>query len=518
MLPPKKKTCRKLEHRPPMCDGGSYFVESGPYREYCEKMQDQDEICTCTGLAAMDFANTKYLKGCSTTGVGMATCGCHEIVMPNGVGDLQKGERYGNIDYIWASTMRHWFKKLAECIKNLPPLVRLTCCFAESLPFCQDYFNLLYTLGAAMSDMEGIERIWSGSGLLGTSTREMGPGSRQNTIEDYWHNWNWRKNVSQGVILCKRLDRALKELSDQEDSFNTFQANQPQEVEAWKKLVENFEHGQSTENPFSLPKSGPTLQDIRLELAEEEKSEARESQEEEEEDELKSKQTTPAQYIYLLFEVEEQQRQLSFDIKKAHRRTRIEQQVNRVRALQRVHCPLALQILATTVPTVDIHGEPLSPPEAEDIILMFPSELPTNFRNPTLVSHELRYRDAQCSSSLHSLRHALLVKRRLYTFKNINFSEADEHIEVPALYFNNQQRKIDLDAASYRRARFAKVALVGEEAAGWRKLELQDVRMMGDEEEEKKKKQRAMKSRKERGSTAWNIEQKNGRDGQWFHS
>jgi len=61
---------------------------------------------------------------------------------------------------------------------------------------------------------------------------------------------------------------------------------------------------------------------------------------------------------------------------------------------------------------------------------------------------------------------------------------------------NNQQRKIDLDAASYRRARFAKVSLVGEEAAGWRKLEVQDVRMMGDEEEEKKKKQHAMKSQR----------------------
>ncbi|KAE9384048.1 hypothetical protein BT96DRAFT_842855 [Gymnopus androsaceus JB14] len=224
----KRRHAGSWKTNPPMCDGGSYFVESGPYWEYCEKMQDQDEICTCTGLAAMDFANTKYSKGCSTTGVGMATCGRHEIVMPNGVGDLQKGERYGNIDYIWASTMRHvhlllwillsydiicqWFKKLAERIKNLPPLVRLTIVrriIAFVIPklhilghllSCQDYFNLLYTLGAAMSDMEGIERIWSGSGLLGTSTREMGPGSRQNTIEDYWHNWNWRKNTSQGMF------------------------------------------------------------------------------------------------------------------------------------------------------------------------------------------------------------------------------------------------------------------------------------------------------------------------------
>lgn len=52
--------------------------------------------------------------------------------------------------------------------------------------------------------------------------------------------------------------------------------------------------------------SGPTLQDIRLELAVEETSEARGNQEEDD-DALKSNKTTPAQFIYLLFEVEEQQ-------------------------------------------------------------------------------------------------------------------------------------------------------------------------------------------------------------------
>lgn len=126
---------------------------------------------------------------------------------------------------------------------------------------------------------------------------------------------------------------------------------------------------------------------------------------------------------------------------------------------------------------------------------MFPSELPAGYRNTTLAKHELRYRDAQCSSSLHSLRHALLVKRRLYTYKNINARKQMNTLRSRTL-LNNQQRKIDLDAASYRRGRFAKVALVGETDAGWRKLEPQDVRMMGDEEEEKRKKQRAMKSRR----------------------
>ncbi|KAE9386222.1 hypothetical protein BT96DRAFT_791540, partial [Gymnopus androsaceus JB14] len=114
---------------------------------------------------------------------------------------------------------------------------------------------LAYTLGAAMSDMEGIERIWSGSGLLGSSTREMGPGSRQNTIEDYWHHWNWHKNVSQGQLLLKRLNNANKDLREQEEGFKIFEVNQQSEAAQWKEMVRAFELGQSTFNPFSLPKS-----------------------------------------------------------------------------------------------------------------------------------------------------------------------------------------------------------------------------------------------------------------------
>lgn len=106
----KRKEGGSWETDPPMCDGASYFTESPPYRAHCNEMKDQDEvcsvnhllfkfnnhlqICTCTGLAALDFANTKYSKGYSTTGVAMCTCGRHEVVMANGVGDMQKGERY----------------------------------------------------------------------------------------------------------------------------------------------------------------------------------------------------------------------------------------------------------------------------------------------------------------------------------------------------------------------------------------------------------------------------------------
>lgn len=50
-------------------------------------------MSTCSGLAALDYANTKFSRGYASTGVGLGVCARHEFVQRNGVGDLQKGER-----------------------------------------------------------------------------------------------------------------------------------------------------------------------------------------------------------------------------------------------------------------------------------------------------------------------------------------------------------------------------------------------------------------------------------------
>lgn len=49
-------------------------------------------MSTCSGLSALDHANSKYLKGYATTGIVCLTCR-HEFILPEGVGALQKGER-----------------------------------------------------------------------------------------------------------------------------------------------------------------------------------------------------------------------------------------------------------------------------------------------------------------------------------------------------------------------------------------------------------------------------------------
>ena len=50
-------------------------------------------MSTCTGLSAVDHANTKFHKGYAATGVGAVVCARHEFMLANGVGDLQVGER-----------------------------------------------------------------------------------------------------------------------------------------------------------------------------------------------------------------------------------------------------------------------------------------------------------------------------------------------------------------------------------------------------------------------------------------
>ena len=57
------------------------------------------QISTCSGLSAVEHANTKFSKGYATTGVVCTTCS-HEFVLPEGAGQLQKGERFVSLSLL----------------------------------------------------------------------------------------------------------------------------------------------------------------------------------------------------------------------------------------------------------------------------------------------------------------------------------------------------------------------------------------------------------------------------------
>jgi hypothetical protein len=87
-------------------------VNNQPYLEYVSQFAGQDEVrslCVfalllvilipycqishCVGFAALWSANTKKHKGLRATGVGAVSCARHQLFRPNGMGDLQVGER-----------------------------------------------------------------------------------------------------------------------------------------------------------------------------------------------------------------------------------------------------------------------------------------------------------------------------------------------------------------------------------------------------------------------------------------
>ncbi|KAJ7576314.1 hypothetical protein C8J56DRAFT_1007515 [Mycena floridula] len=263
---------------PGLGTGWGYFVEDSVYQKYCKGLGDQTEMNSCTGLSAVDHANTRFSRGYAVTGVGLGLCARHELVTRNGVGDLQKGEKYGNMTYIFAVLLRHFcrslasvlsydiscqfFKNFAARVKDLPSLVRfqvLLKMFRWAIPklhimghkmACQREFNLNYLVGVGRTDGEGVERPWASIGPVATSTREMGPGHRHDTLDDHWHDWNWRKIVAMGKLLLRRWEEAKEERKVQEESFQNFSMNQQAELSKWTQKVLDWEADSGKPNPY----------------------------------------------------------------------------------------------------------------------------------------------------------------------------------------------------------------------------------------------------------------------------
>ena len=174
--------------------------------------------------------------------MGAVDCARHGFKRPNGVVDLQKGERlviqlysfytrslshplrYTNMDFALLSTLLpslnngisrvlvsydigcQWVKNLQSRIsqysisaslnlsslhywKVVVPKFHLTG-HGES---CQVIYNLNYTKGAGRTDGERIESGWSLSSNMAVWTRENGPNARRAILDDHWGSMNWQK-------------------------------------------------------------------------------------------------------------------------------------------------------------------------------------------------------------------------------------------------------------------------------------------------------------------------------------
>ncbi|KAJ7164821.1 hypothetical protein C8R43DRAFT_1122699 [Mycena crocata] len=492
----KRRMISSFLRDPGLGTGWGYFTEYEPFREYLLTVTDQDEMSTCSGLAALDYANTKFSRGYSSTGVGMGVCARHEFVQPTGVADLQKGERYANMDWVFASIMRwkherlrkvlsydiicQWYKALFLRMGSVP--------MAVGLLFLEALFH------AGQTDGEGIERPWASIGAVATSTREMGPGSRFDTLDSHWAFWNWSKLITIAALLRRRLDNATAEKKSQTEALDAFSLEQAEHVPTWRKMVEDWEKDpKGCKNPFEATQSGLTEAQVRLQLSQEEQELAASGV-------PSLHDVSPSSFIYAGLELEDQQRRLRIQakLKKAQTtaqkidligmRRRLLRGIVRFRKLQATYTPAALQALARRP------ADPKEQPESTP--LMLPSALSSEERAGGCMAIEGLARDAQCGAALVRLRNQLHVKSRLMRYKKSHSRNQGANTRSRTLVVRNEA-KIGLHSEKYQMAWHAMSLLQNGDAGkiGWRKLRKEDIGMMQDAEELSK---RAAKRKKQR--------------------
>ncbi|KAJ7071702.1 hypothetical protein B0H15DRAFT_925776 [Mycena belliarum] len=511
---------------PDLGPGWAYMLDTGPYREYLRTVTDQKEMNSCTGLAALDYANTKFSRGYSTTGVGMGVCARHEFVQPNGVGDLQKGERFANMDYIFASILKHknwqlfkmisydivcsWSKYLVDRLKKLPPNVRmyiLLALFRFAVPkmhihshtqLCQLLFSLNLIIGSAQLDGEGVERVWAVLGALAACTRDRGPGSRHDILDTHIAHHNWIKLLGIVPALRKRKDRAVVELKEQQDTLDVFSAEQSSRVPQWRQSVLDYEADDTRPSPYRVAVTGLTEAQVRLQFAEEEADEAARGV-------PSIHDVSPSSFITAALDLEEEQRQVRVqaELKKAGTtlmqinlralRTKLNRGIGRFRKLQQAYMPVALQALGNK----NLPAETL----AEDVPLLLPSALSSAERAccyAGLEQIEGLMRDAQCRVALVGLRSKLHIKSKLITYKKLHTRHQGSNTRARTIVTRNET-KIRLQSEKYQAAWEAMRALNGgnPRKVGWRVLKRADIRCMQDKED------LAKKARRERATASW---------------
>jgi hypothetical protein len=126
---------------------------------------------------------------------------------------------------------------------------------------CWSLFSLNYIIGSGRVDGEGIERLWSVSNPVATSTREMGHGSRHDFLEDRWGAANFRKLIGLGTSLARKLKsdvhgktRHLKEMEEFSAAF------EPAIISKWKENVLAYHNDPSEhDDPYHVLTPGVSI-------------------------------------------------------------------------------------------------------------------------------------------------------------------------------------------------------------------------------------------------------------------
>ncbi|KAG2144236.1 hypothetical protein DEU56DRAFT_937900 [Suillus clintonianus] len=444
----KRRNVSSDEADPSLSTGWSYFVEETDYKSYlAQHLGGAQEKSTCSSHNAVNMADTKLSQGLAATGVGTVDCARHNMKRANGVGDLQKGEKYINMDYLFFSSLRdnsvkmlnvsydiacQWHKHLWSRMESLPRshhldyLSKVVRFFVPKfhLPAhvakCQTIFSFNFTRFVGRTDGEAPERGWSNINPVATSTKNMGPGCRRDTLDDHFGDWNWKKVVGLGASLLHKMKDARVEKAEHQAAFEEFDAViTPEHRAAWLSEMEGWEENPNDTtilNPFETKAIAITQAGARLKLAELEAEELAHGV-----DVSLHPEISPSVLIAAGLDIEDEQRRLTSLIKSMGLHSTDTQRGNLVRqrnSLRRkIEMWKGVQVLYMPAVRSLVQGGREDQKNAEDITLWLPSQLRNKPCDQRLQNDEWELRYAQAHDALEELRQCLRIHCSLLTFK-----------------------------------------------------------------------------------------------------
>ncbi|KAJ7795048.1 hypothetical protein B0H14DRAFT_2621379 [Mycena olivaceomarginata] len=392
--------------------------------------------------------------------------------------------RYANMDWIIARLLRRAvrYHLVLKLVRFVIPKMHIK----GHLIGCQDEFSLDRSPGSGQTCGEGIERPWAHIGGGGTSTQEMGPGSREDTLNGHWGSWNWQKLVGLGEHLRTRLDRANKEYAEQLAAFTQFLDGAGRPDWGLEEMVEDFEADPSKKNPYALPMRGLTEAQVLLQFETEEAARVSGGVYRQSTRSVRRRLWRRGWRLRTNNDIVRVQIQL----KKAGTTAQqinimalqrgLNRSIQRLRNLQATYTPIAIVAL----------GQRQNVPEdeqPENVPLFLPSALSQAQRSlesmAGLAAIE-KLRDAQCSTALDRLRNQLHVKSHLLVYKHWQARHQGANTCSRTLVERNES-KIWLHSEKYQMAWEAKLRLVGGDPAkvGRQILWKEDIRCIEDVEE-----------------------------------
>ncbi|KAF7967079.1 hypothetical protein HWV62_35917 [Athelia sp. TMB] len=522
---------------PTLSPGLSYFCEMSKYREHLAKYGDQKETHSmCVKHHAVGDANTSRFANLAASGIGTVDCTQHMMKRPNSVGELQKGERYTNMDYIFFSSVSkqeeyvrlvmsydivcQWSVHLWDRMLAMPGYLQID---REGKDFvflvpkfhlpahvqaCQTSFSFNLTCGVGRTDGEAPERGWSNINPVSSSVKAMGPASYRETIDDHFGDWNHQRVTGFSYLLLRKLRESVEARAYYIREFSEFSGVVPAAgALEWITMVKGWEMQSDLPNPFVSMTLSVTQHGVRLALAE------LDGQDLQQDNSVPvHENVTPGIFIAQGLDLEIQQVRLKVDTKALdssatslqlakiqERKTALKFKVKSWIDIQQLYMPEVTPLRS------QLHGATLDSAHetpAYDISLHLPSSLPSHVRASTKLSeYEFRLRTAQAHEALDELRRHLLLRTHMWKFKDKNLKGQRANTRAGTLA-TRVQSKVNVSASKYIRARNAIASLAQHiGAVGWdtqlKELLSDDVRAFTDETEEAAMAHKPRKQREE---------------------